>query len=140
RPAAIDRAVELGAFVAVRPEPTGVVHHAGLRLLRRGAGADESVLVREPAGCRFHAWPRSACRPGRTPRSSRWVRFWRAACFGEASRVLECVSSAHAAALELALLRDVGVALAVRKVAGPRGVAARRAGPGELERVPREHS
>src|SRR5436190_13740730 len=43
RLAAIDRAVEFLALGAVLIEPAGVVHHAGLALLRSGAGADLAV-------------------------------------------------------------------------------------------------
>src|SRR5664279_967283 len=45
RRAAIERAVEPLALGAVFPEPAGVVHDAGLALLRRRAGADLRVLV-----------------------------------------------------------------------------------------------
>ena len=49
RRAAVERAVELLALGAVFPEPAGVVHDAGLALLRRGAGADLGVLVLQAA-------------------------------------------------------------------------------------------
>src|ERR1022692_2509921 len=58
RAPAIVRAIELGALGAVRPEPAGVVHHAG-PAGGLGAGAGKGVLVLESARGGRHGHARS---------------------------------------------------------------------------------